>query len=561
MAFMHLTRSHTGALALTFILAAASPASAADPTVLDTTYGAGGFSSYEMPRWTNATAPITVAAPGGGTTTVYASQSIALRAADDPSGVTIVARDAAGKVTGQLFNDDVLGNNGIRVFDVRYVGDVLVIAGSSDNIVWSRDLEGDGNYAWTITVTPAGTMDVRLLRGCDVADGGILADGKTVFVDDCEGTEVEQVDPFARDTRGAAVPGKIANFHIRAIDVDSQDRILGLTLDAGQVVRIDPDAPTVIDPTYGTNGVAIVDVPSPRDLVVDGQDRVVVGGYASMPGRGTAEDRPDLQFERLVPSGATPDAGFGTAGSVAWTDGDPETSLSLDALAVDDQDRVLGSLSDSWSGKAGVLRLTSGGVPDTTFGPNGLFALGTEETSVAGFGPALGLGGATYVTATTFPNQRRSATLPTQTGRQQVVLRLADPKPVTPPPAATGGGAQQPAAQAPTPVQTTATSTSAPRTARTCLSRRNFTIRLRPRQLRSATVTVAGKKVRTTRKDGRLTAKVDLRKLEQATFRVVVTGTTAKGRSIRETRTYNTCRVGEDGPKVKGGSVVITVGA
>jgi hypothetical protein len=108
---------------------------------------------------------------------------------------------------------------------------------------------------------------------------------------------------------------------------------------------------------------------------------------------------------------------------------------------------------------------------------------------------------------------------------------------------------------------TTTAASTAKKTARTCLSRRSFTIRLRPRKLRSATVLVAGKRVKVTRRNGRLTARVNLRKLQQATFDVSVRGRTAKGRSVSETRTYRTCRVGENGRRVKGGSIIFTLGS
>jgi ABC-2 type transport system ATP-binding protein len=80
--------------------------------------------------------------------------------------------------------------------------------------------------------------------------------------------------------------------------------------------------------------------------------------------------------------------------------------------------------------------------------------------------------------------------------------------------------------------------------ARRCASRRRFPIKLRraPRgdRIKSATVTVNGKKVKVVRSK-RLRARVDLRGLPKGTVRVMITVRTAKGRTLRSARTYRTC--------------------
>jgi len=80
-------------------------------------------------------------------------------------------------------------------------------------------------------------------------------------------------------------------------------------------------------------------------------------------------------------------------------------------------------------------------------------------------------------------------------------------------------------------------------TARRCLSRRAFTIRLRPRgtRLRSARVTVDGKPVKVL-KGRRLRARIDLRGTPKRKVTVRVTARTTDGRTLRETRRYRTCR-------------------
>jgi hypothetical protein len=79
---------------------------------------------------------------------------------------------------------------------------------------------------------------------------------------------------------------------------------------------------------------------------------------------------------------------------------------------------------------------------------------------------------------------------------------------------------------------------------RRCTSRRRFPIRLvapKGQRLRSATVTVNGKKAKVVRKAGRLVATVDLRKLVKARYTVKVVAVTGQGRRVVSERRYRTC--------------------
>lgn len=79
---------------------------------------------------------------------------------------------------------------------------------------------------------------------------------------------------------------------------------------------------------------------------------------------------------------------------------------------------------------------------------------------------------------------------------------------------------------------------------RSCISRRNFVIRLRaPRgeKLRSARVLVSGRRVRVMRRGGRLRARVDLRGRPQGRVRVKIVARTRSGRTVKRTRRYRTC--------------------
>ena len=79
-----------------------------------------------------------------------------------------------------------------------------------------------------------------------------------------------------------------------------------------------------------------------------------------------------------------------------------------------------------------------------------------------------------------------------------------------------------------------------PRGGARCASRRRFAITLR-RGLRSARVTVGGRRVGVRRRRGRLRAIVDLRGMGRRAVRVRITGRTASGRRVSAARRYRTC--------------------
>jgi outer membrane protein assembly factor BamB/plastocyanin len=101
----------------------------------------------------------------------------------------------------------------------------------------------------------------------------------------------------------------------------------------------------------------------------------------------------------------------------------------------------------------------------------------------------------------------------------------------------------------PTPADPAAAPGAAP-TARRCVSRRRFEIRLqapRGQRLRRARVTVNGKRVKVSRRKGRLRAVVDLRGLPKGRFSVRVVGVTTRGKRVRQTRVYRTCAANPNG--------------
>jgi hypothetical protein len=81
-------------------------------------------------------------------------------------------------------------------------------------------------------------------------------------------------------------------------------------------------------------------------------------------------------------------------------------------------------------------------------------------------------------------------------------------------------------------------------TPRTCGSFRTFSIRVRQykgERIVKVTITVNGKKVKVTKRNGRFTAKIDLRKLPKGRYTVKITAKLKGGRTVKGTRRYFTC--------------------
>jgi ABC-2 type transport system ATP-binding protein len=76
---------------------------------------------------------------------------------------------------------------------------------------------------------------------------------------------------------------------------------------------------------------------------------------------------------------------------------------------------------------------------------------------------------------------------------------------------------------------------------RTCVSHRRFEIRL-PKSVKSARVTVNGKRVKTFRRGGRVRALIDLQGRTHSTVKVRAVARTKGGRTLRQTRTYHVCK-------------------
>ena len=79
---------------------------------------------------------------------------------------------------------------------------------------------------------------------------------------------------------------------------------------------------------------------------------------------------------------------------------------------------------------------------------------------------------------------------------------------------------------------------------RGCISQRNFKIRIRQphgSSLESASVTLNGRPVSVQKKDGRLTAQIDMRGFSTGTYDVRIKARTKGGRTVTGIRRYRTC--------------------
>ena len=74
-----------------------------------------------------------------------------------------------------------------------------------------------------------------------------------------------------------------------------------------------------------------------------------------------------------------------------------------------------------------------------------------------------------------------------------------------------------------------------------CVTGSSFTVRL-PRSVRSATVRINGKKVKTRRRNGRLTARYPMANATKGPKVIRVSGTSKSGRKVAGQRVFNPCR-------------------
>ncbi len=289
----------------------------------------------------------------------------------------------------------------------------------------------------------------------------------------------------------------------------------------------------VLDPSFGTGGVSTYPASPAVATFGAGLAQTSGGALVTALQNGFGGSPNTISALRWTAGGAL-DPAFGSGGvGPTFTFA---TSSDAGAVAVDGSDRVLIAGSDTTMSPTngfGVMRLTATGALDPLW--NG----GTPVMLKVGDGTTIPL-----TVAVQADGKILVAGAAQQSGVAVLaVLRLIPPPEPTPPVAPPVAPPVSPPVTPPVAKKPAFTSVVKLPSARRCLSRRSFRIRLRaPKgvKLRSVTVTVSGHKVKTV-KGKRLRAPVDLRGLPKGRYTVRITVRLGNGTVLRGSRTYRTC--------------------
>jgi uncharacterized delta-60 repeat protein len=267
-----------------------------------------------------------------------------------------------------------------------------------------------------------------------------------------------------------------------------------------------------------------------------------------------------------------PDATFGTGG-IAQAAFDQDGNGTVDAITVQPDGKVV--VAGTLQGQVAIVRLTTAGLLDESFGTGGrvLLPLGDGASSMWAADAAMQADGKSVVVGqsqlggseTVAAARDTERVVQLGSGAQGFVTRLDGG---LPPATTTGTTPTTPADTTTTTAQTAdasvaTTTTPAPvaaagtislPSAKSCVSRRSFKIRLRiPRgaTAKSAVVKVDGKQVKVV-KGARLKAAIDLRGLPKGRFTVTITVKLGDGTTLKGERRYRTCAAKRTGgvPKV-----------
>jgi uncharacterized delta-60 repeat protein len=206
---------------------------------------------------------------------------------------------------------------------------------------------------------------------------------------------------------------------ITDVAVNGNDFLAGLALQsdgkiiaAGSSIPLGPDGSNfavvrydtngVLDPTFGTGGIASIDFGSAREigravaLQLDG--KIVVGGET------TTDFRPQFALARYNVDG-TADATFGTGG-FSTTSFSPDMNTQIFGIGIQADDRIVAAGTTfvqnvPGNGDFGVARYNADGSLDTTFGTNGLTITDFSVSSDAVTGMTIQLDGKIIVVGST----------------------------------------------------------------------------------------------------------------------------------------------------------------
>ncbi len=270
----------------------------------------------------------------------------------------------------------------ILAFLVLATGCEITVNSSSDDEDCGKiDKTFNAPYGFTVNAEDSGSLGYSDLAvqadGAIVTAGGVASETDTTSLLVARYTADGRLDTsFGQD---GTVRYAYGSWCVgRAVAVRDDGRVVAggytATTIGTQLLIVRLNADGTLDTTFGTNGVVVMpvlDVTPARaygmTLAVQSDGAVVVGGSAE------ATDIASRGFVlRLTESGVL-DAGFGDAGVFILDAGAYSSIYSL-ALADDGAIVAAGYLneSDDSPSEAMILRLTSGGRLDTTFGDDGL---------------------------------------------------------------------------------------------------------------------------------------------------------------------------------------------
>jgi uncharacterized delta-60 repeat protein len=415
--------------------------------------------------------------------------------------------------------------------------------------------------------------DAHLVGLVPLPGGGLLAAGDVTEDDGHGAVALARLDAAGAldptfDGDGTLIDGPVVPAGFEAIGAGHQAGgpagsvvLAGVTQeDERRVVVLRYLADGTLDGDYGEDGLGSAPFPF-------GADR---GAFAlGADGAAYAGGGDDGFVVRRFDASGTPDGAWGTGGEARASFGG--TAARVTAIGVQPDGKVVAT--GAAGNRVALARFTVTGALDPSFGTGGTVVLPLAEGS-SGMAPlALAMqadgkavvAGATGLrfteTSTVTAARVRAVRGPTSGFVTRVDAGAQAPTPTTTTPA-TDTPAQTTTTTAPAETATTttpgapaaapvaATGALALPSARSCVSRRSFRIRLRvPRGAKatSATVKVNGRKVSVLR-GARLKAPVDLRGLPKGRFTVSIAVKLADGTTLKGQRRYRTCA-----PKRAGG--------
>jgi uncharacterized delta-60 repeat protein len=371
------------ALSLTVLAASAVPAFAGDGD-LDPGFGSGG---HVLDPATDAASTAGVAASPDGTAVVLRSDGNGYRLTRYAANGSVVPSFGSG---GSVASGTPAGTQTTPAgLVVQPDGRIVVASTTAPQGARSGLLEVDRYLAGGALDTGFGTGGTVTLQGDSgpVGDtqavGIAMAPGGALVVEGAVDGDVGMAQLLARLTPGGALDGSFGSGGTVLSqlgpdgDPTTQPMSLGVT-PSGQVITggaTGYDTPSsylarytpggTLDPTYGTGGVAhpfsgAAATLSPWHAAVDAAGRVLIAGYDASE---------DAQIGRVGATGAL-DTSFASGGVATLPTG---TDVNQFVLQPDGGILAIGDALDSQGYSAvGVLRYTTAGTLDRTFGSNGI---------------------------------------------------------------------------------------------------------------------------------------------------------------------------------------------